>query len=352
MSPPLSSAQRVQTALSHREPDRVPLILPTILQGARELGLSIRDYFSDAEAVAEGQVRLRDKYRHDALFGFFYASQEFEAFGGETVFSEDGPPNAGAPVILSPGDIDRLETPCIEESPALRRVLRVIELLRARIGDEAPVLGAIIGPFSLPVMQMGFEAYLVLMHEDQARFERLMRVNEEFAVRWAHAQLAAGASAISYSDPVASPTIVPRELYLRTGHPVACRTIARIHAPCAMGCASGRILPIIDDISRTGAIAVGASALEDLAAVKAACRGRLAVMGNLNAIEMRRWTLPLAEARVKEAIAKAGQGGGYVLTDNHGEIPWQVPDEILLAISEAVHRWGRYPLHWVADDAR
>jgi uroporphyrinogen decarboxylase len=91
--------------------------------------------------------------------------------------------------------------------------------------------------------------------------------------------------------------------------------------------------------------------LEDLAATKAVCRGRLAVMGNLNAIEMRRWTPAVAEVRVKEAIAKAGPGGGYVLTDNHGEIPWQVPNEILLAVSSAVHRWGRYPLDWVARRA-
>lgn len=351
MTAPLTSAQRVQLALSHREPDRVPFLLPTILQGARELGLSIQDYFSRADAVAEGQMRLREKYRHDGLFGFMYSSQEFEAFGGETHFSPDGPPNAGAPVIRSPEDIDRLVAPRIDDSPTLCRVLRVIELLRARVGDDAPVLGVTISPFSLPVMQMGFAAYLVLMHEDQARFERLMQVNEEFTVAWANAQLAAGASAISYADPVSSPTIVPRELYLQTGHPVACRTIARIHGACATSFASGRILSIVDDVARTGTVAIVASSLEDLAATKAVCRGRLAVMGNLNAIEMRRWTPAVAEVRVKEAIAKAGPGGGYVLTDNHGEIPWQVPNEILLAVSSAVHRWGRYPLDWVARRA-
>ena len=42
--------------------------------------------------------------------------------------------------------------------------------------------------------------------------------------------------------------------------------------------------------------------------------------------------------------AKAGPGGGYVLSDSHGEIPFQVPEQVLTAISEAVHRWGRYPL--------
>ena len=97
---------------------------------------------------------------------------------------------------------------------------------------------------------------------------------------------------------------------------------------------------------------MGVSVLEDLAEIKAACRGKLTVLGNLNGIEMRRWTEKDAEKAVKEAIAKAGPGGGYILSDNHGEIPWQVPDEVIMAISEAVRKWGRYPLKWVESDDR
>ena len=47
---------------------------------------------------------------------------------------------------------------------------------------------------------------------------------------------------------------------------------------------------------------------------------------------------------VKEAIIKGGPGGGFILSDNHGEIPFQVPESVLTAISESVNEWGRYPL--------
>jgi uroporphyrinogen decarboxylase len=106
-------------------------------------------------------------------------------------------------------------------------------------------------------------------------------------------------------------------------------------------------LPIIGDIADTGTAIVGVSALEDLAELKAAAKQRVSLLGNLNGIEMRRWTPEQAEAEVKRAIAKAGRGGGFLLGDNHGEIPWQVPDDVLLAIGDAVSRWGRYPLDWV-----
>jgi uroporphyrinogen decarboxylase len=198
-------------------------------------------------------------------------------------------------------------------------------------------------------MQLGFEKYLQLLYEQPELFERLMQVNEAFCAAWANAQLAAGATAICYFDPVSSSTIIPRELYLQTGFQVAKRVLAAIKGPTATHLASGRSLPILADLAQTGAAAVGVSAQEDLAQIKESCRGKLTVLGNLNGVEMRRWGPQAAEAAVKEAIAKGGPGGGFILSDNHGEIPWQVPEQTLLEISAAVQKWGRYPLTWVQD---
>jgi uroporphyrinogen decarboxylase len=180
------------------------------------------------------------------------------------------------------------------------------------------------------------------MHEQPDLFEHLMKINEEFIVAWANAQLEAGATAITYFDPVSSTTIIPRELFLKTGLQVAKRTIARINGPIAMHMASGRCLPIIDDLAKTGAAMVGTSVMEDLADVKSACDSRLTVFGNLNGIEMCRWTKKEAENAVKAAIDKAAAGGGFILSDNHGEIPFQVPEEIIMTIAETVRTYGQY----------
>lgn len=79
---PMTPMERVLCTLGHREPDRVPFIIPATMHPAREMGISIRDYFSKAEHVAEGQLRALAKYRHDALMGFFYGPIELEAWGG------------------------------------------------------------------------------------------------------------------------------------------------------------------------------------------------------------------------------------------------------------------------------
>ncbi|MBK1717818.1 methylcobamide--CoM methyltransferase MtbA [Thiocystis violacea] len=342
----MTSMQRTLTSLGHQEPDRVPLLLLPVLQGARELGLSIEDYFAKPEQVAEGQLRLREKIGHDCLYTFYYAAIETEAWGGTAIFREDGPPNAGAPVIRRFEDIKHLTPPRVEDSPSLLKVLETTRRLAEQARGEVPIIGVVMSPFSLPVIQLGFEPYLVLMHEHPELFEHLMRLNEEFCVAWANAQVAAGANAICYFDPISSSTIVPRERFLATGFEIARRTLARFEAPAAMHFASGRIAPIVDDLPATGAALLGVSWQDDLSALKGACRGKVSLLGNLNGIAMRHWTPEQAEAEVKAAIAAAGPGGGFLLGDNHGEIPWQVPDAVLMAIAEAVERWGRYPLDW------
>ncbi|MBF0369063.1 MAG: uroporphyrinogen decarboxylase family protein [Magnetococcales bacterium] len=345
----MTSLQRVLTTLGHQEPDRVPLFLLFTVTGAQEMGLSIRDYFSSAKSVAEGQLRLRKKYHNDCLYGFFYAAIETEAWGADVIWFEDGPPNAGAPILRTPADIDRLTPPDILKTPCLARVLEAQSRMKEKIGDEAPIIGVAISPFSLPVMQMGFGPYLDLIYNDRPRFHQLMALNEAFTVAWANAQLAAGATAICYFDPISSTTTIPPELYRETGQTVAKRTINAINGPTATHFASGRSLSILDDVAETGTAVAGISTEEDLTQIKAACQGKLTILGNLNGVEMRRWRPEEAEARVKEVIRQAGAGGGFILSDNHGEIPYQISHEVLEAISQAVRRWGNYPLEWVTQ---
>jgi uroporphyrinogen decarboxylase len=292
---------------------------------------------------------MRAKYQNDCIYTFFYAPAEVEAWGADVIYVEDGPPNTGRPLLREREDILRLAPPEIGASPSLLKVLKAEEMLKARVGGEVPIVGVVMSPFSLPVLQMGFDRYLDLIYERPDLFERLMKVNEEFCVAWANAQLRAGATVITYYDPVSSSTIVSREMYLRLGFPIAKRTIARIEGPTATHMASGICLPVVDAIADTGTKIIGVSVDEDMGRVKEASGGRLTVMGNLNGIEMRRWSAQRATEVVKAAIASAGPGGGFILSDNHGEIPYQVPDEVLLAVSEAVREWGRYPLDWARE---
>ena len=339
----MTSAQRVFTAIGQSEPDRVPFFLLLSLHGAKELGMSIEEYFSKAKNVYDGQIKLREKYSHDCYYSFFYTPIEVEAFGADVLYSKDGPPNAGAP-FLKIDAIKDLKVPIISESEPLQRVLEATAMLKKSAGDDVPIIGVVVSPFSLPVMQLGFDKYLDLIYSDRELFDKLMDINIEFCVNYSNAQLEAGATAICYFDPVSSTTIIPRELYLETGHKVAKRTISAINGPIATHFASGNCLPILKDVATTGTAVVGVSSLEDLAELKSEADAKLTLLGNLNAIEMRHWSAEETHEKVKEAISKAAVGGGFILAENHGEIPWDIRDETLFAIRDAVFKYGTYPI--------
>ncbi len=347
MGKEMTSLERTMAALNHQEPDRVPLFLFLSLYGAKELQIPVKDYFSKAENIVKAQLRMRNKYKNDCIYTFSYAPIEVEAFGGEVIFVEDGPPNSGEPIIRNIGEISNIEIPNVKESKCLGRVLEATKSLKEKIGDEAPIIGVVMSPYSLPVMQMGFEKYLELLYFNKEYFNRLMQINEEFCVSWANAQLEAGATAICYYDPLASPNIIEKETYISTGYEVAKRTIGRIKGPTATHLASGISLPVLDDVARTGSAILGFGPKDDLIELKKAAKGKLCLLGNLNGIDMVNWSSDKVREEVKNIIKKTGEGGGLILSDGHGEIPMQVPEKVLIEIAEAVEEYGTYPLKGV-----
>jgi uroporphyrinogen decarboxylase len=340
----MNCMERVMSALSFKEPDRVPLFLALTMHGAKELGLSLKDYFSSPQNIFEAQVKMQKKYSNDFYYGIYYGPIEVEILGGEIIFSEDGPPNSGDPLINSLSDIKNLNFPEVNKCKRLREVLKAINLMKEYSKGKIPILGIVMSPFSVPVMQMGFDKYIELIYQGENYFDELMDKNKKFCIEWANAQLDAGATAIGYFDPVSSSTIVTREQFIKTGYIIAKDTVKNIKGPVAMHFASGRCMDIIDLLPDIKIAMAGVSVLEDLSKLKAASFGKFSLAGNLNGIEMRRWTPGETVEIVREAIIKGGPGGGFVLSDNHGEIPYTVSEEVLLGIAETVKKYGNYPI--------
>lgn len=342
-----TAADRVGAALAHREGDRVPFFLAVTLHPARAFGLALEDYFASAEAVVEGQLRMLATLGHDAVTSWLYAAAEVEAFGGTTLFRRDGPPNAGAPPLTTTASVARLVTPDPLQVPALVRSLAVARNLRARLGAEVPLFGGMVGPFSLPVLQLGFERYLDWLLDAPEMLRRLWRINEAWCIAWGTAQLEAGASAVAISEPLLSPTLMARKLVREEALPMLRRVREGLRGAAAISSASAPMGALLPDLVDLGFMGLAPSCSDSLAAAKAHCRGKQTVMGGLNGLAMSHWTAQDAEAAVKDALRAAGPGGGFVLAEHHGEIPWNVPEDVLLAVGEAVRRWGAYPLDWI-----
>ena len=89
---------------------------------------------------------------------------------------------------------------------------------------------------------------------------------------------------------------------------------------------------------------------DDVAVLKTRASHQIALLGNLYGIEMVNWRPEETRTTVKTLIRQAGVGGGLLLSDAHGEIPYQVPSAVLATIADTVAEWGQYPLKWIGEN--
>ena len=109
----------------------------------------------------------------------------------------------------------------------------------------------------------------------------------------------------------------------------------------------GNIWSIIDQIVEAGPD--GLNPLEpvagmDLGRVKAEYGDRVALVGNIDCGELLCWGTPeQVRETVREAIATAGPGGGYLVSSSNSIHSGCKPENVV-AMAEAVHEFGHYPL--------
>jgi uroporphyrinogen-III decarboxylase len=109
----------------------------------------------------------------------------------------------------------------------------------------------------------------------------------------------------------------------------------------------GDVTAIIDGLIEAGVD--GLNPIEptsgmDLAAIKKRYGKNLVLVGNVDANVMTLGTPQDVEREVKRCIRDAGRGGGLFIDTGAGELmPWY-PLENVVAMCEAVHRFGQYPI--------
>lgn len=338
-----TSLERVAAVLNHQEPDCVPVCPVMLMQGAVELGLDLETYFSRGDYLVEGQLRLITKFGHDFVFGFPHVVEDITAFGASLMYFRNGPPSIGSMAIDDYRNVEGLTVPDPAASPILNETLRAIDLLRREVKGQVPILGACIAPFSLPSMLMGTEKWMELLFIEETSvrsrvLDCLMPVMVEFCVRWANAQLSAGADAIVLADGMASAAVINRQQFIDLALPILKKTVSQIKGTVIHE-GVGDIYPMLDLLSDTGVAGVILTYHDDLAKAKKVVGDHLTLIGNLNNIEMRRWSVAQMTEQAQVALAAGAPGGGYILSAQGPEIPLGVSDEVIHAMIQAAHGW-------------
>lgn len=331
--------------LSGQLPERVPIVCNVVDQGARELGVTLREYYASGELVAEGQLRLREKYGHDTLMGYFYSAMDAELLGCSTIiYADDGPPNAGQMILRRPGDIERLQVPDDpREHPRFRELAACIGMLKREAAGRYPVLAPVTASFTLPAMLMGIDAWISLfLTGDPALRELLLEKCSRFCKLQIAALREAGADLIVYVNPVASATFLTPERFRQ----LALSWVNRDLGPAGPAGViyfngGGRINPMLDDLATTTGIgAFYLNPYDDISEAKQILGGRGLVAGAINDIRLIDWTGDEIDRQVARIMAAGKPGGGFIF----GTLlmPLAIPETSIRALIRSALCHGTY----------
>jgi uroporphyrinogen decarboxylase len=337
--------ERFGALMNGQTPDRVPIVCNLLDQGAKELGVSVREYYSRGDLVAEGQLRMREKYGYDTLMGMFYSALEAEILGCHTiVYAADGPPNVGHLVIRRPEDIKKLHLPeNFHAHPRFRELLTCIGTLKRESAGRWPVLGVVTASFSLPAMLMGIGQWLdLLLNGDPGLRAMLLELCSRFCARQMAALREAGADLIVYVNPVASATFITPNKFRELALSWVIKDLEQSGpAGVVFFNGGGKINPILADLqSQTGIGAYYLNPFDDIAEARQILGPQALIAGAFNDIRLIDWS-PEEIDREVERIMRAGkQGGGFIF----GTLlmPFRIPEENIRALMDSAIRYGSY----------
>lgn len=341
----ITGMDRLVAAIKGESSDRIPVFCNLIDQGAKELGLSLQEYYAHGEHVAEAQLKMREKYGHDNLWSLFYVGKEAELLGCKKIlYATDGPPNVEDFVIKTEADIARLQVPDdLASHPAFAEELKCLRILKGEAGGKYPICAYVSSTMTLPAMLMGMEKWLeLLFFGPAAAREELLARCHEFFVKEIQAYRDGGADVLVYSNPFGSTDTVSMKYFLEHSLPWIEKDIKAVGtAGMVYYCGMSRFNQVIDIvIERTGLGVYYLSPLDDIAEGKRIIAGRALTCGVINDIRLIDWSREEIRAEVRRMIA-AGMPGGKFLFGT-GVMPYAIPEENIRTMLEAAYEFGSY----------
>jgi len=334
---------RLTAALRGEAADRMPIFCNLLDQGARELGMPLREYYADGLAVAEGQLRMQRRYGYDNLWSLFYVGKEAELLGCRKIhFAADGPPNVGELVIREPGDVERLrvpEDPAAE--PAFAEPARCLAELRRRAGGTAPICAYLTATMTLPALLMGMERWMdLLLNGPFALRDQLLDKCHQFFVREVEAYRRLGADVLLYSNPFGCTEIVPPRLFRELSLPWVARDVAAVGTEglvyyCGSAASNAVLEPVL---RRTGIGAYYLSPLDDLAEALRILDGRALCCGIINDIKLATWSREEIFAEVRR-LMHTGRASARFLFGTL-VMPYSIPEANIQALMDAARLYS------------
>jgi MtaA/CmuA family methyltransferase len=225
----MNGRERVLAMLDGHTVDSLPAMPITMMFAVDQIGKKYYEYATDYRVLSEAQIRTAEAFDFDHVSAIA-ETREAPDCGGVVEYFEDQPPSIveRQALLSDKTTLARLRIPDPLNGPRMYDRIKGIELLKERVGGEKAVEGWIEGPCGASADLRGINILMLDFFDDPAFIRDLFSYTVEVGLRFARAQVQAGADIIGVGDPAAS--LVGPKIYQEFVWPFEKKVVDGLHA--------------------------------------------------------------------------------------------------------------------------
>ena len=334
----MTGRERILRVLQGSEADSLPFMPITMMFAADHAGVKYLDYATDHKVLVDAQLRVADHFEFDYVSCISDPGREAADCSAKVVYFPDQPPaiDESQALLSDTTKLVSLQMPDPSGGGRMLDRVQAVSLFNERARADKLIEGWVEGPCAEAADLRGINTLMMDFFEDPAFIHDLFEFTLELGIRFAKAQVDAGADIIGIGDAAAS--LVGPQIYTEFVWPYERRLVDAIHATGAKTrlhiC--GNTQPILAEIGKLGCSIVDLDWMAHLADARELMGPHQILLGNID---------PVATLRngsrdgVYEAIAECHrQAGRRYIVGAGCEVPRDTPQENLRAM-HAYARW-------------
>lgn len=307
----MNPRNRFLNAIQLKKVDRVPVIgvnQTATIEQMNKIGVYWHDAHRNAVEMSKLAAAAWEQLGLESAGVPFCQTVEAEIFGCEIVWGDKSTdiPHAPFKGLATPDGVKIPED--FLERGRIPVVLKAIDILKKEHGSEIPVLGHVIGPFSLAMHLANMKKILVSMHRAPQLVKEFTRIGVDAIAEYADAMFEHGCDAVVIENMFASVDMLGPQGYIQFAAPFDRELIHKLKGPAILHvCGNGD--KIIDSMIKTGAAGLSIDSRTNAEKAVVVAKGKAAVFGNVDTVKVLTFGTPEGVKEDAHRSTKAGVDG-------------------------------------------
>lgn len=328
----MNSRERVMSVINHAKPDRMPCFganSTVTYQQMEKVQAFWPEGHEKGEAMAKQALAAYTMLGFDGVRVPFCQTFEAEALGCKVKSGgTEGIPGIEHPPIYT------IDATPVFPSDFLSRgripeLLKAVKILKKEVGNEAVIVGGIIGPFTIAGSLLDAVPLLKATFKAADKIRPFLEVGEKAGTALAKALVDAGADIISVEDMTASPDLIAPKTYRDLELEFQTRQFEAISVPKILHIC-GNVDSIVEWMGQSGADILSLEPKADAVLARRKCGPNIILMGGVDTAT----TLFMKDAETVKAAAEESVAEGIQILAPGCAVAPGTPLENLLAMVE------------------